>query len=146
MNKVLLIGHLGKDPEMRHFENGGKVGKFTLATNENYTNRAGERVKATEWHEIEVWEKQAELAEKWLKKGKKILVEGKLKTEAWKDKDGNDRSKKIIRCTSFEMLDSLESGGQNQNTASDSAPSAEGGFTPVSEEFAASTGGEDLPF
>jgi single-strand DNA-binding protein len=105
MNKVFLIGNLGKDPEMRHLEGGAKVCRFTLATNESYINRSGERVNNTEWHDIEVWDRQAEIAEKYLRKGRKVMIEGKIRSEQWKDKEGIDRQRKTIRCLTFEILD-----------------------------------------
>ncbi len=105
MNKVFLIGNLGKDPEFRAFENGGRVTRFPLATNESYTNRQGERVNLTEWHDIEVWERQAEIADKYLRKGSKVMIEGRIRTENWTDKNTNEpRQRKTIRCTSFEIL------------------------------------------
>lgn len=109
MNKVFLIGNLGKDPEFRAFENGGRVAKFTLATNESFINKSGEKVVQTEWHDIEVWEKQAEIADKYLKKGSKVMIEGKIRTDSWQDKTTHEpRQKKVIRCTHFEILSEVK--------------------------------------
>ncbi len=92
VNKVILVGNLGKDPEVRHLEGGATVCNFTLATSENYKDKSGNRVEQTEWHNIVLWRAQAEFAEKYLKKGTTIFVEGKLRTRSWEDKDKNKRS------------------------------------------------------
>jgi single-strand DNA-binding protein len=92
VNKVILIGNLGKDPEVRHLENGGVVANFSLATSEVYTDKtSGEKRETTDWHDIVAWKGLAEVAEKYLKKGYKVYVEGKLKKKSWQDKDGNTR-------------------------------------------------------
>lgn len=92
VNKVILIGNLGKDPEVRHLENGATVANFPLATSETYTDRnTGQRVENTDWHDIVVWRGLAEVVEKYVKKGTKIYVEGKLKKRSWQDKEGNTR-------------------------------------------------------
>lgn len=92
VNKVILIGNLGKDPEVRHLESGATVANFSIATSESYTDRnTGQRVDNTDWHNIVLWRGLAEIAEKYLKKGHKVYVEGKLRTRSWQDKDGNTR-------------------------------------------------------
>lgn len=92
VNKVILIGNLGKDPEVRHLENGAVVANFPLATSESYTDRnTGQRVENTDWHDIVVWRGLAEVVEKYVRKGTKIYVEGKLKRRSWQDKEGNTR-------------------------------------------------------
>ncbi len=92
VNKVILIGNLGKDPEVRRLENGAVVASFPLATSETYVDRnTGERRETTDWHNIVLWRGLAEVAEKYARKGQKIYVEGKLKTRSWNDKDGNTR-------------------------------------------------------
>jgi single-strand DNA-binding protein len=91
MNRVTLIGNLGKDPEVRRLENGAAVGKFNIATTENYKDTAGEWQSQTEWHEIVVWRAQAELTEKFLKKGTGVYVEGKLAHRKWTDKNNIER-------------------------------------------------------
>ena len=84
VNKVILVGNLGKDPEIRHLENGATVANFSIATSENYKDRkTGEKVSQTEWHNIVAWRGLAEIAEKYLKKGQKVYIEGKLKTRTW---------------------------------------------------------------
>lgn len=91
INKVILAGNLGKDPEVRHLEGGAVVANFPLATTEIYKDKSGNKIEQTEWHNIVLWRAQAEYAEKHLKKGCTILVEGKLKTRTWEDKDKNKR-------------------------------------------------------
>lgn len=92
VNKVILIGNLGKDPEIRRLENGGVVASFTLATSETFTDKTtGERRTITDWHNIVFWKGLAEVAEKYLSKGQKIYVEGKIKTRSWQDKEGITR-------------------------------------------------------
>ncbi|HBI01315.1 MAG TPA: single-stranded DNA-binding protein [Flavobacterium sp.] len=89
-NRVQLIGHVGNDPEVKTFE-GGKVANFTIATNDSYTNKKGEKVEQTEWHRLVAWDKNAEIIEKFVTKGKEIAIEGKLASRSYDDKDGNKR-------------------------------------------------------
>ena len=91
VNKVILLGHLGKDPEVRHLETGRSVARFSLATSESYKNRDGERVTQTEWHNVVLWTPLAGIAEKYLKKGKQVYIEGKLTSRSYEDKEGNMR-------------------------------------------------------
>ena len=85
VNKVILIGHLGKDPEVRHLEGGNSVANFTMATNEYYKDKQGTRVERTEWHNIAAWRNLAELAEKYLRKGHQVYVEGRIRTRQYQD-------------------------------------------------------------
>tara|TARA_B100001167_G_C16774709_1_gene310542 strand:+ start:9119 stop:9526 length:408 start_codon:yes stop_codon:yes gene_type:complete len=91
LNKVILIGNLGNDVDTHTFDNGGKISKFPIATSETYTNKSGEKVTNTEWHNIVVKGKSADICEQYLSKGDKVLIEGKITTRKWQDKDGNDR-------------------------------------------------------
>jgi single-strand DNA-binding protein len=91
VNKVILIGNLGKDPEVRYLEGGVAVANFPLATTEVHKNRAGEKVESTEWHNIVLWRGLAEVAEKLLKKGMQVYIEGRLRTRSWEDKDGSKK-------------------------------------------------------
>ena len=91
LNKVILVGNLGKDPEIRHFEGGSAVAHFSLATTEAYKDKLGQRIEQTEWHKITAWGKTAELIEKFVVKGKEIAIEGKLSHRSYDDKDGNKR-------------------------------------------------------
>ena len=104
VNKVILVGNLGKDPEVRYLDNGVAVANFSLATTENYKNKQGERVSQTEWHNIVFWRGLAEVAEKYLKKGDSVYVEGKLRTRRWEDKDGNAKYTTEILADNMTML------------------------------------------
>ena len=105
LNKVMLIGHLGDDIKIHHFESGGSIGRFPLATNENYTNKnTGEKITNTEWHNIVVRNKAAEICEKYLSKGDKIYIEGRIKTRKWKAEDGADRYSTEINVNEFTFL------------------------------------------
>ncbi len=91
-NRVQLIGHLGADPEIKTFDSKKKVARFSLATNDEYTNKEGQKVKQTQWHQLVVWGKLAEVCEKYVKKGEEIAVEGKLTYRTWDDKDGKSHN------------------------------------------------------
>ena len=105
LNKVMLIGNLGDNIKMHHFEDGGCVGRFSIATNENYTNKqTGEKVMNTEWHNIVVRNKAAEICNKYLKKGDKVYVEGKLKTRKWQGEDGIQRYSTEVHVNEFNFL------------------------------------------
>lgn len=91
LNKVTLIGNLGKDPEVRYTTAGQAVASFSIATSETYKDKAGEKVERTEWHNITFWGKLAEIAGEYLSKGKTVYIEGRLQTQKWQDKSGNDR-------------------------------------------------------
>lgn len=105
INKVILIGHTGDDVKMNYFDGGNCIGRFPLATNEEYVNRTtGERISNTEWHNVIVRNKAAELCEKYLKKGDKVYVEGRLKTRKWKDDQGMYRYSTEIQCQEFTFL------------------------------------------
>jgi single-strand DNA-binding protein len=141
MNRVILIGNLGKDPETRNLEGGSKVVKFTLATNEQGT-RNGEKIKITEWHDIELWDRQADVAEKYLRKGSKVMIEGKIKTDSWKDQQGVEKQRKVIRGQSIELLDKSEMGSNNSSYEKNQ----ESESNSVSESHVQPTVDEDLPF
>ncbi|EDP98498.1 single-stranded DNA-binding protein [Kordia algicida OT-1] len=105
LNKVMLIGHLGDEVKMHHFEGGGCIGRFPIATNDSYTNKqTGERVVNTDWHNIVVRNKAAEICEKYLSKGDKVYVEGRLKNRQWQGEDGNTRYSTEIQVTDFTFL------------------------------------------
>jgi single-strand DNA-binding protein len=120
INKVILIGNLGKDPEIRRMDNGIIVANFPLATSETYTDRTtSEKKELTDWHDIVMWRGLAEVAEKYLKKGMKIYVEGKLKKRSWQDRDGNTRYSTEIVADELTILSSKnERGDQAQNDGS----------------------------
>jgi len=105
LNKVMLIGHLGDEVKLRYFDNGGCIGRFPLATNESYTNKqTGEQVTNTEWHNIVLRNKAAETCEKYLSKGDKLFVEGRIKTRKWKGDDDNLRYSTEIHVDEFTFL------------------------------------------
>ena len=112
VNKVILIGNLGADPEVRYTPDGAPVANFNLATSESWTNKSGERQERTEWHRIVMWRKLAEIAGQYLRKGSKIYVEGKLKTRSWEDQSGQKRYMTEVEVNDMQMLDSRgDSGG-----------------------------------
>ena len=137
VNKVILVGNLGKDPEVRHLDNGIAVANFSLATTESYTNKQGERVNQTEWHNIVLWRGLADVAEKYLKKGNSIYIEGKISTRKWEDKEGNTRYSTDIIADKMTMLGSKS---DNANTPKDSSVSS---TEPTPSEY---SGNDDLPF
>lgn len=106
VNKVILIGRLGKDPEIRSTPQGTTVAKFTLATDERFTDRSGEKQERTEWHNIVAWSKLAEICGQYLKKGKLVYIEGSLRTDSWEDKEsGQKRYRTEIVAQNMQMLD-----------------------------------------
>ena len=104
VNKVILIGNLGKDPEVRYLDNGVAVANISLATSESYKNKEGERITQTEWHDVVLWRGLAEVAEKFLKKGSSVYIEGKLRTNKWVDKDEKNRYKTEVLADKLTML------------------------------------------
>ncbi|WP_323787195.1 single-stranded DNA-binding protein [Psychroserpens sp.] len=143
LNKVMLIGHLGDEVKMHYFDGGNCVGRFPLATNETYTNKqTNERVTSTEWHNVVVRNKAAEICEKYLSKGDKVYIEGRLKTRKWQDDKGNDRYSTEIQCTDFTFL-----------TNKNEAPTGNSGHQPESNQATPNTASQpitedndDLPF
>jgi single-strand DNA-binding protein len=104
VNKAILIGNLGRDPELRYTQNGQAVVNFTLATSENWTDKSGERMERTEWHRIVVWGKVGELCAQYLSKGRTVYVEGRIQTREWEDKDGNKRYTTEINAQTVQFL------------------------------------------
>ena len=117
VNKVILVGNVGKDPDVRHLDNGVTVARFSLATNETYTDKSGKKVTQTEWHNIVVWRGLADIAEKYVRAGKLLFVEGRLRTSSYDDKDGNKRYTTEILCDNFRFLgpSGNSEGGGNSN-------------------------------
>jgi single-strand DNA-binding protein len=113
VNKAILVGRLGRDPETRYTSGGQAVCNFTMATDETYKDRAGERQKRTEWHRIVVWGKQAEIAQQYLRKGSLIFLEGRIQTRQWDDREGQKRTTVEIVANNFRML-----GGRSDNAGS----------------------------
>jgi single-strand DNA-binding protein len=138
VNKVILIGNLGKDPEVRSIESGAKVATFSLATTESYKNKEGQKIDSTEWHNIVLWRGLAEVAEKFLKKGSQIYIEGKIRTRSWDDKDGIKRYTTEIIGDTFTML------GAKREEAP--PPAVEPEHMPTVTPPAAPGPEDDLPF
>jgi single-strand DNA-binding protein len=148
VNKVILVGRLGKDPETRYTGAGQAVCNFSLATDESFKDRNGERQKRTEWHRIVVWAKQAEIAQQYLKKGSQIYLEGRIQSREWTDKEGQKRTSYEIVATNFRMLgsraDSMAAGARSAAPAGDFDHEAP---APPSEEHAGpEVTDEDIPF
>jgi single-strand DNA-binding protein len=142
VNKVILIGNLGRDPEVRSTPSGQPVASFTLATSRRWKDKSGQRQEQTEWHNIVCWGRQAEVAGQYLTKGKQIYVEGRLQTRSWDDRQtGEKRYKTEIVCENFQMLG--QRGGDFESERPAAPPPAgpqydEGGFTEAEED--------DIPF
>jgi single-strand DNA-binding protein len=111
VNKVILVGRLGRDPETRYTGGGQAVANFSVATDESYKDKAGERQKRTEWHKIVVWGKQAEIAQQYLKKGSLVFIEGRIQSREWQDKEGQKRTSFEIVANNFRMLGGRADGG-----------------------------------
>jgi single-strand DNA-binding protein len=157
VNKVILVGRLGRDPETRFTSGGQAVANFSVATDESYKDRNGERQKRTEWHKIVVWGKQAEIAQQYLKKGSLVFIEGRIQSREWQDKEGQKRTSFEIVANNFRML-----GGRGDGMAAGAGASgggaARGGggedfdhSSAPSDDFGAPTSGpeisdEDIPF
>lgn len=141
LNKVMLIGHLGDEVKMHYFEGGGCIGRFPLATNETYTNRqTNEKITNTEWHNIVVRNKAAEICEKYLSKGDRIYVEGRIKTRKWQDESGQERYSTEIQVTDFTFL-STKKESENNMQSQQPSPTAQ---EPIGSEE--EDGKDDLPF
>jgi len=151
-NKVILIGNLGGDPEIRTIDNGAKVAKFSLATNENYQDKSGEWQKKTEWHNVIAWRYLADKAENSLKKGMMVFVEGKVTYRKWQGEDGKDRYTTDIVASTLKILEKRENSGSGSFPSSEDAmpyitgsaqqqtPTTQPQATPIPEAD------DDLPF
>lgn len=157
LNKVMLIGNVGKDPEVTTFDGGNKVAKFTLATSERYTDKSGQKQEKTEWHNIVAWGNQAEVIEKYVTKGKQLYIEGQITSRQW-EQDGVKRYATDIKLNSFVFLGggngSKEASGENAVATKSSAPAAKKATTSSAKSAApapAPASGvedtdDDLPF
>jgi len=139
VNKVILIGNLGRDPEVRHFEEGRANASFSLATSETYTNKAGDRQERTEWHNISIWRPGlVKLVEQYLKKGNKIYVEGQLRTRSWEDQDKNTKYMTEI------LVDNLQFLGSPNSQKTENEPV--GKTKPAATDNSKKDDKDDLPF
>ena len=141
VNKVILVGRLGKDPEIRSTPSGTSVAKFSLATDDKYTDRAGEKQERTEWHNIVVWGKLAEICGQYLKKGKLVYLEGSIRTDSWDDKEsGQKKYRTEIVANQMQMLDRRgDEGGGGGYAPSRSSGSSRPGNDQVEDD-------EEVPF
>ncbi|MCL4116125.1 UNVERIFIED_CONTAM: hypothetical protein GTU68_047806 [Idotea baltica] len=145
LNKVMLIGHLGDEVKMHYFEGGNSIGRFPVATNESYTNKqTGEKVTNTDWHNVVVRNKAAEICEKYLSKGDKIYVEGRLKTRQWQGEDGNTRYATEVHVQDFKFLSTKR---DNENNVQQRQPVAQNiQDKPVASAVSQAQPEDDLPF
>ena len=142
INKVILVGNLGRDPEMRYTQNGVAVCSFSLATSESYKDRtSGEKVTQTEWHNIILWRGLAETAEKYLRKGSSVYIDGKIRTRKWEDQQGQTRYTTEIIADTMQMLDRRDSSSASTSTPAQPVSKPEAPAQP-----AASHEPDDLPF
>jgi single-strand DNA-binding protein len=126
LNKVMLIGHLGDDVKMHYFDGGGCIGRFPLATNEVFTNKAsGEKVTNTDWHNVVVRNKAAEICEKYLSKGDKVYIEGRIKTRKWQDQDQKDRYTTEVNVDEFTFLTTKKSEATGSEIDASAPPAAD---------------------
>lgn len=139
VNKAILIGRLGKDPETRFMPNGDAVCNFSLATDESYKDKSGQKIDKTEWHNIVIYRKLAEIAGEYLKKGSHVYVEGKLQTRKWQDKEGKDRYTTEIIVNEMKML-----GGKQSDTAGEESKPVKSKKPDAKPDF--SDMDEDIPF
>jgi len=157
VNKVILVGRLGRDPETRFTGGGQAVANFSVATDETYKDKNGERQKRTEWHKIVVWGKQAEIAQQYLKKGSLIFIEGRIQSREWQDKEGQKRTSFEIVATNFRMLggrgDNAGAGAGAGASRSEDFDQSAGGAAPHADDSFAAPGpsgpeisDEDIPF
>ena len=108
VNKVILIGNLGRDPEVRYTPSGTAVANFSVATTENWTNREGEKQSRTEWHRVEAWGRLGEICGEYLAKGRQVYIEGSIQTDEWEDQEGNKRQTTKIKAWKMQMLGSRD--------------------------------------
>ena len=151
VNKVILVGRLGRDPETRYTGGGQAVANFSVATDETYRDKAGERQKRTEWHKIVVWGKQAEIAQQYLKKGSLIFIEGRIQSREWQDKEGQKRTSFEIVANNFRMLGGRGDSGGGSSVGGSSRSEEHDQSGPVEDFGGGGASGpeisdEDIPF
>lgn len=146
LNKVMLIGNLGRDPEVRYTTSGQPVATFSLATSEKFKNKSGDWEERTEWHRVTLWGKQAEIAGEYLAKGRTVFIEGRLQTRKWTDRDGNERSTTEIVGDRMQMLGGR--GGEGSATSGSTPPrkSAATVAEPVAHYDEPDFQDDDIPF
>jgi single-strand DNA-binding protein len=145
LNKVMLIGNLGKDPEVRYTTSGTAVASFSLATSERFKSKTGEWEERTEWHNVTLWGRLAEIAGEYLAKGKTVYIEGRLQTRKWQDRDGRDRYTTEVVADKMQMLGGKGEGGGRQGGGKAAEVSSGFGGTPGYEEPSFNPD-DDIPF
>ena len=148
VNKAILVGNLGRDPELRQTPNGQSVVNFTLATSETWTDKSGERVERTEWHRIVAWGRTAEMCAQYLTKGRTVYIEGRIQTREWEDKEGNKRYTTEINASTVNFIGPRGSGG-GDSAAGPPGGRGEGGGSPGRNEASGGDSGppmDDIPF
>ena len=143
VNKVILVGNLGSDPEVKYTPSGTAVANFTIATTDRFTSRDGERQERTEWHRIVAWDRLAEICGEYLTKGKPVYIEGALKTRSWEDREGNKRYTTEIVARNMQMLGSRGSGGENPAPAPPSEKLPDDDVSFEGDKFSTE---DDIPF
>ncbi|ABQ28540.1 single-stranded DNA-binding protein [Geotalea uraniireducens] len=146
LNKVMLIGNLGKDPEVRYTASGTAVASFSLATSEKFKNKSGEWEEKTEWHNVTLWARLAEIAGEYLSKGKTVYIEGRLQTRKWQDRDGKDRYTTEIVGEKMQMLSGKGEGGGGGRQGGGRPSSDEHGGGGPSYEEPVFNPDDDIPF
>lgn len=147
VNKVILVGRLGIDPEIKSFESGAKVASFRIATSESYKNKEGQRVENTEWHNIVMWRGLADIAERYLRKGDQVYIEGRIRTRMWEDKDGNKRYTTEIEAQNMTMLGGKKEGDLPGGAPMQQAPASNNVISNTTQPSAnAAPEEDDLPF
>ena len=144
VNKAILVGNVGKDPEVRYLDGGVSVASFSLATTENYKNKSGEKVSQTEWHNIVAWRHLAELSDKYISKGRQLYIEGRITNRSWEDKDGNKRYTNEIVATTIVLLG--RKGDDVGSSASQSSTQQDAAKVDDPEVVEKETPDDDLPF
>jgi len=149
VNKVILIGNLGRDPEVRYMPSGDAVANISIATTETWKDKNGEKQEKTEWHRVAMFGKTAEIAGEYLKKGSQVYIEGRLETRKWTDKEGQERTTTEVRADRMQMLGSRSGGSERMAPPEDDAPRA---AAPAKKSAAAPKGNsledleDDIPF
>jgi len=146
VNKAILVGNVGKDPEVRHLEGGTSVARFTLATSDSYKNKSGELVKTTEWHNVVAWRQLADLAEKYIRKGAQLYVEGKITNRQYDDRDGNKRYICEIVADNIRLLGRKDDNMAPSTSNGATRPQSDTMPTTPPEEIDPVLESDDLPF
>ncbi len=152
VNKVILIGNLGKDPEVRYLPSGDAVANISIATTETWKDKGGEKQEKTEWHRVSMFSKLAEIAGEYLKKGSQVYIEGRLETRKWTDKEGHERYSTEIRADRMQMLGSRSGGSERMAPPDDDTTPPRSAAAPAKKAAGAGKGGnfddleDDIPF